>query len=93
MLLFENLIYNALSFTPQGGTISIAASRLESSVSDTGTGISPEHLPYIFDRFYTVRKDTREESGLGLYIVRLSVEGMGVVSRWNLSLEKEVSLQ
>lgn len=81
LILFENLIYNAISFTPQGGSISITP-HLEDgaviiTVSDTGCGISAEHLPHIFERFYTVRDHENEGSGLGLYIARLTAEELG----------------
>lgn len=81
LLLFENLIYNALSFTPEDGQITITP-RLEDGmvaieVADNGCGISPEHLPHIFDRFYTARERKNEGSGLGLYIARLTVEELG----------------
>lgn len=77
LLLFENLIYNALSFTPEDGMISISP-RLERNeviidVTDTGTGIAPEHLPHIFERFYMARENKNEGSGLGLYIVQITV--------------------
>jgi two-component system, OmpR family, heavy metal sensor histidine kinase CusS len=73
---FGNLIHNALAHTPPGGTITLFAHRagdeIVAGVRDTGTGIPPEHLPHIFDRFY--RADpAREPSGrvgLGLAIVR-----------------------
>lgn len=81
LILFENLIYNAISFTPPGGNISITP-RLEGGlvfieVSDTGSGIAPEHLPHIFEQFYTTRSQTSEGSGLGLYICKLTVEELG----------------
>lgn len=81
MILFENLIYNAIAFTPPGGTISILP-RLEGEsviieVSDTGSGIAAEHLPHIFERFYTTRGQTSEGSGLGLYICKLTAEELG----------------
>lgn len=50
------------------------------SVSDTGPGIAPEHLPHIFERFYRAdpaRHQTRHESGLGLAIARSIVDGHG----------------
>lgn len=80
IILFENLIYNALAFTPMDGNISILP-RIEGNevvieVSDTGTGIAPEHLPFIFDRFYVGRNNKSDGSGLGLYIARLTVEEM-----------------
>ncbi len=81
LLLFENLIYNALAFTPEDGAITITPSLEKDAVviqvTDTGSGIAPEHLPYIFDRFYSVREHKNEGSGLGLYIARLTVEELG----------------
>lgn len=77
----ENLVANAVKFTPNGGTISIAITdsvdRVGVSVSDTGSGIQNEHLPRIFDRFY--RAEQGEESratsaGLGLAIAKRILE-------------------
>lgn len=81
LLLFENLIYNALSFTQEDGGITLSL-RLEDGevaidVSDTGVGIAPEHLPHIFERFYVGRENKNEGSGLGLYIARITVEELG----------------
>lgn len=78
----ENLVDNALRHTPTGGAVSIALSRELSgvgvSVSDTGTGIAPEDLPRIFDRFYRGEKDRRRASssgaGLGLPIAKRILE-------------------
>lgn len=81
LILFENLIYNAISFTPADGSITITpwlnGDRVVIEVADTGSGIAPEHLPHIFDRFYTVREKRSEGSGLGLYICKLTVEELG----------------
>jgi signal transduction histidine kinase len=67
-----NLVSNALNHTPAGGTVSIAASVLDDrmvvTVTDTGSGIAPEELPKIFDRFYKGRSS--RGSGLGLTIAR-----------------------
>lgn len=84
----DNLIYNALRYTPAGGSISLTARRMDTSVqlqiADTGQGISAEHLPHIFERFYKVSIERGEKdgtSGLGLYIVKTTVEAMdGTVS-------------
>jgi two-component system heavy metal sensor histidine kinase CusS len=70
-----NLVENALRFTPQGGEILISLGRskggTEISVRDSGSGIAPEHLPRVFDRFY--RGDASRSSagtGLGLALVK-----------------------
>ena len=69
----ENLCYNALSFTPTGGRITLSLRREGGyaviRVSDTGCGIAPEDLPHVFERGFTRRPDNSGE-GLGLYIVR-----------------------
>lgn len=70
--LFVNLIDNAIKYTP-AGTITLSAQadpdRLRVIVADTGIGLSPEHLPYLFDRFYRVDASrTRRGAGLGLAI-------------------------
>jgi len=72
-----NLLSNALKFTHKGGTIHVTLAREQSSlrmsVSDNGRGISPELLPYIFDRFRQGDSSTRRTFGglgLGLSIVK-----------------------
>ena len=76
----ENLCYNALSFTPEDGRITLALELLPGTarvrVSDTGCGIAPEELPRVFDRFYTSREDGGG-SGLGLYIVKSTIREHG----------------
>ncbi len=66
-----NLLSNALKFTPEGGRIDIKLKREGGeaviTVSDTGEGISPEFLPYVFDRFRQEKTgSTRSAGGLGL---------------------------
>jgi histidine kinase len=80
-----NLTGNALQYTPEGGTVTIAAQRMNSevqiSVRDTGIGIPPEHLSHIFDRFYRADKSRSRRagggSGIGLTIARALVEAHG----------------
>lgn len=76
----DNLVANALRYTPQGGSITLHASRggdgeAQLSVSDTGPGIAPERLARIFDRFY--KDDTSRGSGLGLAIAKGLVDAHG----------------
>ena len=71
---------NAIKFTPPGGVIRFALKRLgeklELSIENTGAGISPDALPFVFDRFY---KEDRSRglnargSGLGLHICKVLV--------------------
>lgn len=81
-----NLIGNALHYSRDGGSITVAAAlapaskMLEISVRDTGQGIEPADLPFIFDRFYRADKSRARSSGgsgLGLAISRQLVEAHG----------------
>jgi histidine kinase len=76
-----NLMGNALQYTPAGGVVSISAQRYDGTVrvciKDTGIGITAEHLPHLFDRFYRVDKSRSRAgggSGIGLTISRHLVE-------------------
>lgn len=81
----QNLAANALRHTPKGGRVSLSAGQRDGGVvirvEDTGEGIAPEHLPYVFDRFYkgdASRTDSGGAgSGLGLSIVKAIVERHG----------------
>jgi heavy metal sensor kinase len=69
--LFLNLLANAIRYTPSGGRISVSAIRQGEAaviaVRDTGIGISEEHLPHIFERFYRVDEArSRVDGGAGL---------------------------
>jgi PAS domain S-box-containing protein len=76
-----NLLANAVKFTPQRGRVDVQVERIDNGVqirvSDTGEGISPQFLPYVFDRFRQAdSSNTRSHGGLGLglAIVRYLVE-------------------
>lgn len=82
-VLFEralsNLVDNALRFTAEGGTIGISVVQREKhsqvSVTDSGAGIGPEHLPRVFDRFYRVDPARSSHgTGLGLSLVKSIVD-------------------
>jgi signal transduction histidine kinase len=78
---FNNLVGNAIKFTPRGGRIRLscdeAADGLRFAVTDTGMGIDPEHLPHVFDRFWQARAAGRAGAGLGLAIARSIVLAHG----------------
>lgn len=77
---FANLIANAVRYTPAGGTITLSAQAEDGmvrfSVADSGTGIAPENLGRVFDRFWTGGK-CRGCAGLGLAISRAIVQAHG----------------
>lgn len=79
--IFENLIGNALRFTPPLGRVTVGAAPRHGEVlfwvADTGTGIAAEELPRVFDRFWQGRKNGRGGAGLGLAIVKGIVEAHG----------------
>ena len=97
-----SLLDNAVRHTSEGGTVTIAArhrnGRAEATVTDTGPGISPEHLPRVFDRFYRAEEARTRQgggTGLGLAIARdlaraqngeLSAEDVPGGARFTLTL-------
>lgn len=77
----ENLIGNAIRFTPKGGRITIAAAKRPGevlfSLADTGSGISPQSLPHVFDRFWQAKRTEGCGAGLGLPICKGIIEAYG----------------
>jgi two-component system, OmpR family, sensor histidine kinase ChvG len=90
-VIIENLLENAASFTPRGGTVDFRLERMDGlariRVADRGPGVDAEMLPRIFDRYVTQRAEPIEmngvalaadsHQGLGLWIVKRNVEGLG----------------
>lgn len=81
---FRNLLSNAATFSPEGGTVHVAARReseaIVVTIADEGPGIPPNKLDAIFDRFYTERPKSEKfgaHSGLGLSISRQIIEAHG----------------
>jgi PAS domain S-box-containing protein len=76
-----NLVTNAVRFTPEGGSIVLACSAeadvVRFSVSDTGSGVEPEHVPHLFDRFWQASRHHRAGAGLGLAIAHGIVAAHG----------------
>lgn len=78
----DNLLDNAVSFSPSGGLVEIAATRVGDEVririDDEGPGVPPEEREAIFNRFHSIRPDSEDfgrHSGLGLAIAKAIVEG------------------
>jgi signal transduction histidine kinase len=76
-----NLVSNALRHTAAGGSITLAArvshGEAEIAVRDTGSGISRDNLPHIFERFYRIEGSGLAGTGIGLYLCRQIIEGHG----------------
>jgi two-component system, OmpR family, sensor kinase len=91
-----NLLDNALRYTDRGGTVTLEveahAAQARVTVQDTGLGITPEHLPHIFERFYRAdpsRTWARGGTGLGLSIVDWVIHAHG--GRIEVSSEPRIS--
>src|SRR5207245_4701357 len=79
---FANLLDNAIKYTPEGGAVRMRVSRETDAavvtVSDTGAGIAPEHLPRIWERLYRADASRSERGlGLGLRLVQAYVAAHG----------------
>lgn len=82
--ILDNLVGNAIKYTPEGGEIWVNArgdgDKVLINVTDTGIGISPDDINHIFQKFYRVdNSQTRQigGTGLGLYLVKQRVDAMG----------------
>ena len=91
--LLLNLADNAVKYTPENGKIGIELTKDKNmalfSINDNGIGISPEHLPHIFERFYRVEKSRSRQSGgygLGLAVSQTIVDAhFGTISISSIS--------
>jgi two-component system heavy metal sensor histidine kinase CusS len=95
-----NLVDNAMRFTPSGGKITLSVRNhdaiAEVSVADDGSGIAPEHIQRVFDRFYTVDPSRNSGgTGLGLALVKSIAElhGGSAVIRSELNQGTTVTLK
>ncbi len=73
-LVFDNLINNALRYTPAGGTVTLRARRagphVRFEVQDTGPGVEPQYQARIFEKFFRVPTQEKQGAGFGLFIAR-----------------------
>ena len=76
-----NIVKNCMEHTPEGGRIEIEATEnalfSEIIIKDNGTGISPEDLPHIFERFYKGKDSDGKSFGIGLALSRMIITGQG----------------
>ena len=76
-----NIVKNCMEHTPEGGRIEIDAAEnalfSEIIIKDNGTGISPEDLPHIFERFYKGKDSDGKSFGIGLALSRMIIAGQG----------------
>jgi signal transduction histidine kinase len=76
-----NLIWNAIKFTPTGGSIMVRAKRegyfVRVDVEDTGVGISEDSMPFIFEKYKKAKGTAAQGAGLGLYIAKSIIEAHG----------------
>lgn len=93
--ILRNLLNNAITHLPAGGTVKIHAlqhnSQVEIMIEDTGCGISPEDLPFVFERFYRAdesRNRATGGAGLGLPIVKQIVKAHGGETRIESQINK-----
>jgi signal transduction histidine kinase len=79
--ILRNLVRNAVKYTEPGGRILIGCRRvgrdIRIDVYDTGIGISPDHLPRIFDAFQRIDSTRPDGLGIGLFVVRRAVHLLG----------------
>jgi len=82
--ILTNLLVNALRYTPAPGRVEVAVSREEDMVafrvSDTGIGLTPDHISHLFERFYRVDRSRSRAfggSGIGLTIAQSLAQAMG----------------
>jgi signal transduction histidine kinase len=90
---FTNLLTNAIKYSPDGGTVRVAAlshvDYVEAAVSDQGIGIEEDEIPKIFDKFYRVKHPKTRQvlgTGLGLAIVKNIIEA----HRGSISVESKL---
>lgn len=81
--IIANILHNAFKYTPAGGEVKVVPESLENEIllriKDNGVGIPPEHLPYVFERFYRAdsSRTGTQGTGIGLSIVRELITAQG----------------
>ncbi len=84
MVVFRNVLDNALKYTPSGGKVAWCIKKVDDgaqhTIMDNGSGIAPQHMPHLFERFYRADKAHSRDipgTGLGLALVKSIVEAYG----------------
>lgn len=79
VFVLEQILTNALKYTPPGGKITITQSGDSLSIADTGEGIAPEELPRVFEKSFTGAKGRRDKraTGIGLYLCKSVLNKLG----------------
>ena len=83
-ILLKNLIENAINVTPPHGVVNIVISHSAIQVQDSGPGIKPEYLPFLFERFWRAPDAAHEGAGLGLAICK----EIALAHCWRLSVKQ-----
>ncbi|XBS69040.1 ATP-binding protein [Acerihabitans sp. KWT182] len=82
-ILLKNIIENAINVTPPSGVVNVFISDSAIEVQDSGPGIKPEYLPFLFERFWRAPDAAHEGAGLGLAICK----EIAVAHHWRLSVK------
>ena len=96
LFVIEQVLSNAVKYTPSGGTISIHGEGEKTlCIRDTGIGIAPEDLPRIFEKGYTGYngREDKKASGIGLYLCRRICSNLGCAISANSSLDSGTAIR
>ncbi len=80
----KNLVENAINVTPAGGRVTVAVDEQSIEVSDEGSGIDAEHLPFLFQRFWRAPDTAHDGAGLGLAICK----EIAAAHEWQINVKR-----
>lgn len=82
-ILLKNIVENAINATPSHGSVIVCVDEKTISIEDEGPGVNPEHLPFLFERFWRAPDAQHDGAGLGLSICK----EIALAHNWNLSVK------